>query len=38
MSNVNTDDIQAEYKNGILALTLPKLEKTVPQPKRITIN
>ena len=28
---VNVDDIQAEFKNGVLTITLPKSEKNLPR-------
>jgi HSP20 family protein len=34
--DVNEDAIQAEYKNGLLVLTLPKAEKA--KPKLINVN
>ncbi|GAK95307.1 small heat shock protein [Nonlabens ulvanivorans] len=33
--SVNQDHIAAEYKDGILNLTLPKKEEALPQPKRM---
>ena len=32
--NVNTEDINAVYQDGILTITLPKKEETLPQAKR----
>ncbi len=32
--NVNTEDINAIYQDGILTITLPKKEETLPQAKR----
>lgn len=34
--NVNFDSISAKYENGVLELTLPKIEP--PQPKEVEIN
>ena len=31
--NINTENIQAKYENGILALTLPKKEEAKPARK-----
>jgi HSP20 family protein len=38
LDNVNSDDIKAEYKEGILRLTLPKLEPELPKARRIDIH
>ncbi len=38
VSNVNTDAIDAEYKNGILKLNLPKKEVTQPTARRLEIK
>ncbi|MFA5658634.1 MAG: Hsp20/alpha crystallin family protein [Oscillospiraceae bacterium] len=38
ISNIKTDEISAEYKNGILELTLPKLEDVQPEQKKIEIK
>ena len=32
---VNTDSINATYENGILRLTLPKKQESLPKPKRL---
>ena len=32
---VNQDNIEAEYKNGVLHVQLPKKEEALPQPKRM---
>jgi len=37
ISTVDTDNIGAEYKNGILSLTLPKKGKTTPETRRLEI-
>lgn len=36
--NVNSDDISAAYNNGILSLTLPKVEIEEAKPKTIEIS
>lgn len=36
--NINTDDITAEYKDGILVLELPKKAETAPVSKSIEIK
>lgn len=38
VSNVETDQIRADYNNGLLKLTLPKKGKTVPASRRIEIR
>lgn len=38
VTSVNTDAIKAEYKDGILALTLPKKDETKPTSTSIEIN
>ncbi|MCM1023600.1 MAG: Hsp20/alpha crystallin family protein [Prevotella sp.] len=38
VSNVNTEKIDAEYKNGILTVTLPKKETAPPASKRLEIR
>ena len=38
VSNVETDQIRADYNNGVLKLTLPKKGKTVPASRRIEIR
>lgn len=37
VSGVNTEDIKAQYNNGVLELTMPKLEPKEPERKRIEI-
>ena len=32
---VAIDKIKAEYKNGILTVTLPKVKESLPQPKKL---
>ena len=36
--NINTEEIKAEYKNGILNLELPKISDTKKQVKEISIS
>jgi HSP20 family protein len=38
LDNVNSEDIKAEYKEGVLRLILPKLEPELPKARRIDIN
>lgn len=38
VSGINTDEITAEYANGILELHLPKVEEEKPKTKKIEIN
>jgi len=38
ISNVNVDNIKAEYKNGVLHLELPKLEEKKTKQIKIDIN
>lgn len=38
ISNIDTEAIQAEYKNGILTLDLPKKAKTEPESRRLEIK
>ncbi|HWO02943.1 MAG TPA: Hsp20/alpha crystallin family protein [Blastocatellia bacterium] len=35
-ANVNTDNIGAQFKDGVLRLTLPKREEA--KPKQISVN
>lgn len=38
ISSVKAEDISAAYDNGVLTLTLPKREKTVPTSRRLEIQ
>lgn len=38
ISNVNADRIDAEYKNGVLTVALPKKEIAQPETKRLEIR
>lgn len=38
ISDVNTEQINAEYKNGILTIDLPKKKQEEPVSKRLEIN
>ena len=38
VSNIKSNEITADYKNGILSLNLPKREEAVPQSHRIEIK
>lgn len=38
ISEVNADKIEAEYKNGVLTMTLPKKSAEIPAAKRLEIK
>ena len=38
ISSVDADQIKAKYTDGVLRLTLPKLERTLPQGRRLEIE
>lgn len=38
ISNVNVDKVDAEYKNGVLTVALPKKEIAPPETKRLEIR
>ena len=38
VSGVDTDNIKAKYEDGVLKLTLPKKEKTLPEGRRLEID
>ena len=38
ISGIDTDKIDAEYKNGILYMTMPKKEPTAPETRRLEIR
>ena len=38
VSNVKTDEIKAKYENGVLKLTMPKKENTLPNTRRLEIE
>ena len=38
LSGVNADEIKAKYENGVLKLTLPKKQQTLPEAKRLEIE
>ena len=38
LSGVNADEIKAKYENGVLKLTLPKKQQTLPETKRLEIE
>ncbi|WP_312694153.1 Hsp20/alpha crystallin family protein [Caproiciproducens sp.] len=38
ISNIKGNEISAEYKDGILELSMPKLETTVPESRRIEVR
>jgi HSP20 family protein len=37
-AEVHEGDINAKFKNGVLSLTVPKVEESVPEPRRIDIH
>jgi HSP20 family protein len=37
-SSVNTDAIQANYRNGVLTLTIPKREEAKPKQIKVNVN
>lgn len=38
ISGVNADKIKAKYTDGVLRLTLPKLEQHLPEGRRLEIE
>lgn len=38
ISNIDAEHIDAEYKNGVLILNLPKKDKVVPDARRLEIK
>ncbi|MBR1562485.1 MAG: Hsp20/alpha crystallin family protein [Ruminococcus sp.] len=38
LTGIDADRIEAEYKNGILELTLPKIVETKPETRRLEIK
>ena len=38
VANIDTDEIMAEYRNGVLELTLPKKAPEKPESKKITVQ
>lgn len=38
VSNIKTDEIKAKYENGVLTLTMPKKENTLPPKKHLEIE
>lgn len=38
LSGIDTDNLEAEYKNGILYVTLPKKQPDVPVSKRLEVK
>ena len=38
LTGIDTDKIEAGYKNGILELTLPKMTETKPETRRLEIK
>lgn len=35
---IDQDNVEAEFKNGVLTITLPKLEEALPVSRRIAVN
>lgn len=38
ISGIRSEDLKAAYKDGVLTLTMPKREKTVPTARRLEIQ
>ena len=38
LTGIDTNNIAAEYKNGILTLDLPKMQDVKPETKRLEIK
>lgn len=38
LSGINTEDITADYKNGVLTIGLPKLVEKKPETRKLTIT
>ena len=38
VSAIDTDSIKAKYENGVLKLTMPKKQKSAPEPRQLTID
>ncbi len=38
VSGINTDEIKGKYEDGVLKLTLPKKEQTLPETKHLEIE
>ena len=38
LSGIDEDKITASYKDGVLALTMPKANQTVPETRRLEIQ
>ena len=38
VSNIDTDSIKGKYEDGVLKLTLPKKQQTLPQTRRLEIE
>lgn len=38
MSGIDTDHIGAKYENGVLSLTLPKIQATLPETRQLEIE
>ncbi len=38
VDNINQEDVKAEYKDGILKVTMPKIEPSKPKKRRIDIH
>lgn len=36
--NLDLDKVDAEFKNGIVTISIPKIEEPKPEPKRITVR
>ena len=38
LSGVKADEIKAKYENGVLKLTMPKKEKSLPEARHLEIE
>jgi HSP20 family protein len=36
--DIHEEDISASFKDGVLSLTVPKAEESVPEPRQIEVH